>query len=670
VKNLALRLSKAVHSSYFPVILILIANFIAGLFIFQDYGISWDEPLFYQYGEAVPYAYSIPARLSGEFDIEKAYGPSAEDHKIYGPIYLLLAKPMVDALDWVLPIPRADLWHLVNFITFQVGVVLFFTLCLKWVSPWAAFGAALLFSTQPVLWGHAWINPKDIPFTVFFLGAITCGFKMVDALVDPPISTGTPAPADRQIKVQRWQAWRRAVQILALIFIVLVLVSIIFSVQLQGMLRDLIHNAYQSSSQSFLGRLFGYLAANAQTVAEDAYINKGLILFARLRTVLIALSLVFLVPAVLLTFWSAYIKRVIEKLANTLAPLPAKPAWWCKRLTSPGVLVRILLAGILLGLVVSIRVIGPLAGALVWLYFFLKYERRSFAGLIVYTIVALLAMYLAWPYLWDAPLARFIEVLQHMSHNPKVLPVLYNGVVHSSDKLPMTYLPVMLGITLTWPVWPLFLTGLIVSGSKIKSRQVDWRNLTPILLWFLVPFVYVIILRPPIYDGYRHFLFLLPPVFIISGLVFQVLGDYLRNSWRYALVLIVLVAPGVIGLANMHPYEYTYYNLLVGGTGGAFRRYETDFWLTCYKELMTQADKQVAPGTTLFVHRQPSIAKEYASPGILIERFEPENDRTFPGSLLLLTTRANVDLSIHPEAPELLSVEREGATFCLVKEIP
>ena len=109
--------------------LLILANLVVGLFTFQDYGLSWDEPLFYQYAEAVPYAYSIPARLSGNFDIQKAYGPSAEDHKTYGPAYLLPARAFVHLLDWVLPASRSELWHLVNFITFQVGVLLLIALC-------------------------------------------------------------------------------------------------------------------------------------------------------------------------------------------------------------------------------------------------------------------------------------------------------------------------------------------------------------------------------------------------------------------------------------------------------------------------------------------------------------------------------------------------------------
>lgn len=670
MKNLASRLLKAVRQPYFPIILILIANIIAGLFTFRDYGLSWDEPLFYQYAEAVPYAYSISARLSGEFDIEKAYGPSAEDHKIYGPAYLLLAKPVVDLLDRILPGTRADLWHLVNFVTFQVGVVLFFAISLRWMRPWAAFGATLLFSAQPVLWGHAWVNPKDIPFTVFFLAALLFGFKMVDVLAEPAGITSTSAPFDRQASARRWRKWRKILQGLALFLIAIALTRFIFYTQIQGLLRDLIHNAYMASPNSLLGKVFGFLAVNAQTIPEQAYISKGLILLTRLKTILAVLSLAFLLPAIGLTFWMPFIQRAIGSLAETLSPLPVLPVWGWRRIGSRGVLLKTLLAGILLGLVVSIRVIGPLAGVLVCLYFLFKAGRRSLAGLVIYFVVAIPALYFAWPYLWSSPLSRFIGVLQHMSHNPKVLPVLFNGVVYSSDKLPATYLPVMLGITLTWPVWPLFIAGLVVIWSRIKSRRVDWRSLTPIILWFLLPFAYVLILRPPMYDGYRHFLFLLPPVFILSGLALEAIWDRLQNTWTYALTLTVLLVPGVIGLVTLHPYEYTYYNLLVGGTGGAFRRYETDFWLTCYKELMTQVNEQAPSGTTLFVHRQPSIAQEYASQGLIIDRFDPDDDRTFSGSLLLLTTRANVDLSMHPAASEFLSVGREGAVFCLVKEIP
>jgi hypothetical protein len=37
--------------------------------------------------------------------------------------------------------------------------------------------------------------------------------------------------------------------------------------------------------------------------------------------------------------------------------------------------------------------------------------------------------------------------------------------------------------------------------------------------------VYVLVEKPPMYDGFRHFLFSIPPVFAIIGFVFQFLYE-------------------------------------------------------------------------------------------------------------------------------------------------
>src|SRR6187551_646578 len=85
-----------------------------GLFIFKDYGLSWDEPLYYDYGRASQYAYSIPARLDGTFDLEKSYGASASDHVTRGPAYLLIGG-LFEGLFESLGLDMASAWHLTNF---------------------------------------------------------------------------------------------------------------------------------------------------------------------------------------------------------------------------------------------------------------------------------------------------------------------------------------------------------------------------------------------------------------------------------------------------------------------------------------------------------------------------------------------------------------------------
>ncbi len=279
-----------------PLLLLLLIGLAASLPVYNDYGLSWDEPLFYQYAASIRSAYSIQARLDGTFNMEEAYGPSAADHKTYGPAYLLLAQTLVDGLDVLLPATQADLWHLVNYLTFVAGGLLLYALCRRWVGRWAAFGAALLFLTQPLLWGHAWINPKDMPFLVFFLAAILSGLRLVDAL-----SAGATSPVFSPMEIaRRWQRRRRIWQVLGIVLVVLALMAVLFSAQWQALFSSLIEGAYQAAPDSLMGRIFTRLAPNAGQVPVEAYINKALIWLNRFKLGLVALAVLAAVPALAL----------------------------------------------------------------------------------------------------------------------------------------------------------------------------------------------------------------------------------------------------------------------------------------------------------------------------------------------------------------------------------
>ena len=166
-----------------PIFLLLAVNMLAGLFLFRNYGLSWDEPFFYDYGDALGYAYSPREWFSGQFDVGHSYGASGDDHKTRGPAYLLLARQSVYALQ-PLGLDRVSAWHLVNFLFFQAGVYFLYRLSTRWMKSYAALAAAALFAWQPMLWGHAFINPKDPPFMTFFLASVCLGFEMADRLTE------------------------------------------------------------------------------------------------------------------------------------------------------------------------------------------------------------------------------------------------------------------------------------------------------------------------------------------------------------------------------------------------------------------------------------------------------------------------------------------------------
>ena len=122
----------------------ILFNLIVAVVIHKDFGLTWDEPLFYQYGDSVGYAYSIQNRLSPNFDIDNAYGPSGDDHKIYGPAYLLVGQAVRKIYGWFIPESLWSGWRLANFTFFQAGLVVLYIFSRRWLNSWAALAATAL----------------------------------------------------------------------------------------------------------------------------------------------------------------------------------------------------------------------------------------------------------------------------------------------------------------------------------------------------------------------------------------------------------------------------------------------------------------------------------------------------------------------------------------------
>jgi hypothetical protein len=116
---------------------------ILGYNIVTDFGESRDEIFRYRYATK-----SIAAYLDN--------APGEQDEK--GPFYVMLAKVGSDLIttlhaDW----NTIDAWHFMHFLSFLMGIFFLYLICLQFVGKWAAFGAVLLFNSQPLLFGHAFI---------------------------------------------------------------------------------------------------------------------------------------------------------------------------------------------------------------------------------------------------------------------------------------------------------------------------------------------------------------------------------------------------------------------------------------------------------------------------------------------------------------------------------
>jgi hypothetical protein len=228
----------------------------------------------------------------------------------------------------------------------------------------------------------------------------------------------------------------------------------------------------------------------------------------------------------------------------------------------------------------------------------------------------------------------------------------------------------MLAITLTEPTWLFFLVGLITTLVGSFRKRVNRVRTLTLFLWFGIVISLLLIINPPNSDGYRHYLFILPPVFLFAGVGISETIKFLRPGWMKSILALLVLTPAILGNITLHPYEYTYYNSFVGGTKSAFREFETDYWLTCYKESVEEINKIAPEGTRIYIKREAYIAAYYARPDLSILEYRGEFGSAQEGDLLLVNTRTNDDERVLKNAPILMEIGRQGAVFCVIKKVP
>ncbi|MFQ3578194.1 MAG: hypothetical protein SNJ52_04190, partial [Verrucomicrobiia bacterium] len=143
-------------------------------------------------------------------------------------------------------------------------------------------------------------------------------------------------------------------------------------------------------------------------------------------------------------------------------------------------------------------------------------------------------------------------------------------------------------------VTPVSLLPLYALGAGILLRKAfksdDRRQATTaflVLVWILLPLLYVMIKRPVIHDGVRLFLFLLPALALVSGLGGDQLSRFgLRGQrWVGVALVILSLATAFLAQARWHPYQYAFLNRLTGERASLHTRFETDYWATSYRAM-------------------------------------------------------------------------------------
>jgi hypothetical protein len=631
---------------HWPIILLILINIAIGLVVLRDYGQSWDEPGNYKYAyhsldNYYNFFHGLPVTDFNELNLDQK-----------GPAFFMLAGLFSRLVTTLLPgWLEINGWHLASFLTFQMGVISLYFLVRRWTGNWAAFGAALLFSTQPLFWGHAFINPKDIPFMSFFLLSLTLGLWMVDRLFAPGQNEGIVYSA---FPVRQFQEeWKKAslVRRIAaftpvLLWGVLGAVALTSTQAINNNLAAFIGTIYHADAQSFWGRLFARIAPNAGNIAVENYIAKAQSIFSKWEAAL------FIIAGLLLAV--VFLRIVSRSSFSWLTKEILKPAGKAglHYLRSPA----LLFAAVALGLTTAMRLSAPYVAVLVGLYALTKKGKKPLLVFIPYGVVAMLTAYFAWPYLWRDPIGRFIESMRVMSD--------YSGQSLSVSRF---ILPQLISIQLTEPVIILFLAGIVLAILNFNKNKFHEPFLL-MVFWFLLPVAIAVATQSSLYDNFRQLFFLLPAVFIMVAVALDVLFAKLDRVWLNLALILVLAAPGIYAGVRLHPYEYIYFNSFVGGVKGAFRHYELDYWATSYKEAAEYLNGAAPANAKIGVVGTDLIFKPYARPDLKVYYFNGV-DAGEDFDYVVINSRANNDLAICPRAKVVKTIERDGAVLAVIKQV-
>jgi hypothetical protein len=569
-----------------------------------------------------------------------------------GPFYFMvftLTSQLFHRLNpaWLL----TDGLHLTNFITFLIGVFFFYRMALRLLPRGVALFVTALFTTQPVLFGEAFILQKDTPLMAFFLASVELGWTAVESRLS--VDRRRPGDAGEQERpvgiVEPWRRLPAASRSLIRgggLLGLIILLDLWWVGGVQSAARGLLGEMYVGRGPGFLTELFGRIAEDAYKTPLSAYVAKldAFFLWAR-----VVVSLVIVAGG--LAAWRMVLPASFSSTAGR----------WLRQW---GVVV---LAGCVLGLTTSIRVVGPFAGLLVAAYWIGRRDRLAVPGLVVYGAVAMVTTYLTWPVLWGDPLValthRASELFSEGSSDFAAHLVLFRSAWYGSAELPWQYLPTLLAVQLTLPAVLFLLIGAPYSW-KLTSQDRNGRlRVVLISLWFLLPVAAGILRVVPNYDNFRHILFSVPPAFLIMGFAVWKLFDVLRSPVLRTGLVVVALAPGVLGIVRLHPYEYVYYNELVGGVRGAEGVFDLDFGCTAFREAMAIVNQVADPGDLVSFEPWISTAAPFARADLyLVEGAGGESDPDFA-----LACRRSVRRA-YPNMDTIYEVRADGALLAVVKQ--
>jgi len=277
-----------------------------------------------------------------------------------------------------------------------------------------------------------------------------------------------------------------------------------------------------------------------------------------------------------------------------------------------------LLSGLSLGLAIGTRFNNFILFILLPIIFLLIFGKDSFQKKRIYLIyllitpaIALLFLYLSWPWLWTNTLTHLASSFHHWG----AIKELFLGQVRRPG---YDYYLVYLGVTTPVAIL-LLLVPFFIQSFRNKNIN-NWL----ILAWFLASFL--IAFSPTKQNGIRYMVIIYPALAIMASKGFFYLFQKKDSLIFGSLFILYLLIINI----NYYPYYLTYYNEIVGGTGKVYQNKlfpigwwgegleEASIWVSDHAQTGAKVDIQAIPNHTTGGKLRSDLVQNSDNPDYII----------------------------------------------------
>jgi Dolichyl-phosphate-mannose-protein mannosyltransferase len=302
------------------------------------------------------------------------------------------------------------------------------------------------------------------------------------------------------------------------------------------------------------------------------------------------------------------------------------------------------------------------------------------------TLIAWPVMLLFWPWAQQSPVLNPLRAIAYFSHEIFPFRTLFAGQYVLASDLPWAYLPVHIALALPELLLVLLLAAPV--AAVVVARRRHWHlERDRALAFFIVgfgivfPVAYAIAIKAVLFDGMRHFIFVLPLIAALTAVLgdraLEVMARLPQRAYAYGL-LVVYGLTHVSVMARLHPDEYVYYSGFIGGVEGAAGLFKLDYWANSYAEAVAGLEDHLRAeyGADFMDHDftvadcGPPLSAAYYFPSNFVFTSNPREaeffiaftkdrcNKTLPGKEIFRVERMGTLLSVVIDRREMLA--REG----------